>query len=206
MDMINYILERDSLTGLLPIEIPNVGRDDLPKLFVDLGFKCGAEIGVQQGVYSEILAKSGLIIHSVDPWRPFKGYREHVSAAKLQQFEAEARDRLAPYEVIIHKKTSEAAALSFWDNSLDFVYIDGNHDFYHVTQDIHLWSRVVRPGGIIAGHDYIRRSQPTSTHVVDVVNAYTRALDIRPWFVLGKKDKVAGEVRDKSRSWMWVNP
>lgn len=207
VDVINFIVTKYNLNsnGPLPIEIPNIGRDDLPELFIELGYTEGAEIGVQQGEYSEVLASAGLKIHAVDPWRTFRGYREHVTQAKLDGFYAEARARLAPYDVTIHKKTSEAAALGFWDNVLDFVYIDGNHSFLHVTQDIAFWSRVVKPGGIIAGHDYIRRSQPTGTHVVEVVNAYTRAMGIKPWFVLGRRQKIDGEIRDKSRSWMWVN-
>ena len=34
-----------------PVEIPDSTRDGLPKLFVDLGFKIGAEIGVWKGEY-----------------------------------------------------------------------------------------------------------------------------------------------------------
>lgn len=38
-----------------PIEIPGVDRNDLATLFCELGFKEGAEIGVEQGAYSEVL-------------------------------------------------------------------------------------------------------------------------------------------------------
>jgi hypothetical protein len=42
----------------------------------------------------------------------------------------------------------------FDDGSVDFVFIDGCHDTEAVRRDIDLWSRKLRPGGILAGDDY----------------------------------------------------
>jgi hypothetical protein len=50
-------------------------------------------------------------------------------------------------------KTPEVAAL-FDDNELDFVYIDASHDYDAVASDLRAWAPKVRPGGVIAGHDY----------------------------------------------------
>ena len=57
-----------------PFEIPDCSRDDLPELFLQLGFKVGVEIGVFRGDYTEVLARSGLKIYGVDPWAVYKGY------------------------------------------------------------------------------------------------------------------------------------
>ena len=38
-----------------PTEIPDMGRDDLPGLFGELGYRVGVEVGTEQGVYAEIL-------------------------------------------------------------------------------------------------------------------------------------------------------
>ncbi len=43
----------------------------------------------------------------------------------------------------------------FEDNSLDFVYIDGDHNFKHISEDIYEWTKKVRSGGIVSGHDYL---------------------------------------------------
>jgi predicted O-methyltransferase YrrM len=44
---------------------------------------------------------------------------------------------------------------SVWPSSfVDFVYIDAEHDYEDVWQDISMWKPHIRPGGIIAGHDY----------------------------------------------------
>jgi hypothetical protein len=44
----------------------------------------------------------------------------------------------------------------FKDNSLDYIYIDGNHDYDHAKQDLKLWWPKLRPGGLMAGHDYLQ--------------------------------------------------
>jgi predicted O-methyltransferase YrrM len=50
--------------------------------------------------------------------------------------------------------TSVAASKLFADNSLDFVFIDANHELKYITEDLHSWYPKVKKGGIIAGHDY----------------------------------------------------
>merc|ERR1711865_981161 len=39
-------------------------------------------------------------------------------------------------------------------NSLDFVYLDGAHDYKNVKAELNPWFDRVRPGGILAGHGY----------------------------------------------------
>ena len=43
------------------------------------------------------------------------------------------------------------------DGDLDWVFIDANHNYDYVRADIAAWTPKVRPGGIIAGHDYLDR-------------------------------------------------
>lgn len=49
---------------------------------------------------------------------------------------------------------SLTAAAQFADGTLDFVYIDGAHDYDSVVADLAAWTPKVKPGGLIAGHDY----------------------------------------------------
>lgn len=191
-----------------PISIPNVDRwHSLTQLFRDLQFKVGAEIGVERGQFSKRLCvvNPGLKLYCVDPWLAYKGYREHVSQDKLDVFYEETCWRLADYDCTLIRKSSVEASYRIPDGSLDFVYIDGNHSLLHVIQDLHYWVPKVRKGGIVAGHDFIRRKATGYLmHVVQAVHAYTDAYEIDPWFVLGSKEVVEGELRDKPRSWMWV--
>ena len=201
-EWLNLDLDRRS-----PIEIANVGRDGLAILFAKLGFTSGAEIGVEQGLYSETLCKANpdLRLHSIDAWKAYSGYRDHVSQEKLDNFYKITADRLAAYNCEIIRAYSLDAVKQFDDGSLDFVYIDGNHELPFVVNDIIEWSKKVRVGGIVAGHDYYKSSRfDTKNHVTYAVNAYVLSYRITPWFLLGTKDIISGQVRDHMRSWMWV--
>jgi hypothetical protein len=134
-----------------------VTRRELAVHFGELGFTSGAEIGVERGVFSEILCQSipGLKLLAVDMWAPKAGYREHVTAAELARFEMETRKRLARYGAHVIKGLSTDVAKTVPDGSLDFVYIDADHDYDSVYTDLAAWvPKVKRHHGIVAGHDY----------------------------------------------------
>ena len=192
-----------------PAEIPDCSRDDLPQLFKDMGFTVGAEIGVDKGEFSEVIAKSGLKLYSIDTWFSYDDYKETRGQDVLDEIYEKAKRRLAPYpNCIVIRKSSVEAAKDFEDGSLDFVYIDGNHQFMYVAEDIAIWSKKVKVGGIICGHDYIYtnpRTQAGICHVIYVVNAYTQAYKIENWWLIGRKHADEGEKRDRFRSWMWIN-
>lgn len=50
--------------------------------------------------------------------------------------------------------TSVQASRQFDDESLDFVFIDADHEYESVKADIAAWWPKVKPGGILAGHDF----------------------------------------------------
>ncbi len=64
-----------------------------------------------------------------------------------------------PVQSIINpiKLPSTKASKLYADNSLDFVFIDANHSYKFVKDDINAWYPKVKKGGILAGHDYERR-------------------------------------------------
>lgn len=198
-----------AIGGKTVIDIRNTNRETLTQFFGHMHYTTGVEIGVERGEFSETIMKNlprAVKVYGVDPWEAYKGYREHVSQSKLDTFYQSTIERMAifpQWEPI--RGYSHMVATTFPDNTFDFVYLDGNHDFFNVTRDLHAWTPKVKPGGIIAGHDFRRiSSRGYNCHVVDVVHAWTHAHEIRPWFVLGAKDKVEGELRDKSRSFFWV--
>lgn len=191
----------------LPIEIPDFGRNQLADLFKELNFNLGVEVGVSQGHYSKILiqANPDLKLYGVDPYEPHSGYRDYTHQTTFNRLNETAHQQLDQFtNYTFVPKYSMEAVKDFTDNSLDFVYIDGDHSFQSVTNDIAEWSKKVRKGGIISGHDYARQKDNARVHVVQVVNAYTSAWNIRPWFVLGRQAKGEGLIRDDIRSWMWV--
>lgn len=214
MDTLSYILKKYNLSyvprsiQMSPTEIPNMGRDDLPALLNELGFKTGAEIGVFSGLYSQTICAGipGVKLYSIDSWQTYAPYyRDIQRQEKLDEAKQNAYRRLKPFNVTIIEKFSEDAIKDFEDDSLDFVYIDGNHELPYVLWDIIWWSKKVRSGGIVAGHDYYETvTKDSRCHVIPAVMAYTRAYKIVPWFVIGTKAMEPGVIRDSKRSWMWV--
>lgn len=208
MNTLDYIGSKFGLdlNARLPIEIPDIGRNGLAELFRELGFKSGAEIGVSEGEYSEILCKANpeAKLYSIDPWIPHKGYTDFVRTGTFEKAYTKTKARLAPYNCEIIKKFSMDAIKDFADESLDFVYIDGDHNFQNCTNDIAEWSKKIRYGGIISGHDYIRHNKPTNIHVYEVVRGYTEAYNIKPWFLLAAKAVIDGIITAEARTFMWV--
>lgn len=201
----------DTLTRLLawwmidpnqpsPIELPYIDRSNLATLFAELEFKRGAEIGVEEGLYSEELCRRnpGLELCCVDAWTMYPGYRENFGKARIDAYYRTAVKRLANYNCCIVRDFSMDAVKQVELASLDFVYIDANHEYRAVVDDIAEWGARVRPGGIVAGHDYFRHDPDRPTlHVIEAVTGYASAYKIAPWFVL------AGA---HPPSWCWVKP
>lgn len=213
MDTLAYILNKYGLAPSRtprPTEIPNTGRDDLARLFAELGFRTGTEVGVEQGEYSEVLCRENpdATIYLVDPWQAYRGYQNHVSQELWGEWLEKTKIRLEPFtNWRIIRKFSMDAVRDFRDGELDFVYIDANHSLPNVINDIIEWARKIRPGGILSGHDFWEhssRSQGTPVHVVYAVWAYIKSYRINPWFLWGSKQGGSGEIRDGRRSWMWV--
>lgn len=53
------------------------------------------------------------------------------------------------------KMASVEAASTYPNGSLDFVFIDGRHDYSSIMEDLNAWVPKVKSGGVIAGHDMI---------------------------------------------------
>ncbi len=63
---------------------------------------------------------------------------------------------------------SVRAAVLFPDASVDFVFLDAAHDYQSVTADLRAWWPKIKPGGVLAGHDYV----PVWGGVVEAVDEF----------------------------------
>lgn len=94
--------------------------------------------------------------------------------------------------IVMHMESMDAARL-IEDDSLDFCYIDGDHRFDAVMMDLIGWARKVRPGGIVAGHDYYRFRE---AGIVPAVDVYTQQHGITRWFLTDEKNATFFWVRE----------
>merc|ERR1712232_720479 len=86
-------------------------------------------------------------------------------------------------DVFFHRTNSVDAAQVFAPESLDLVYIDADHKWWSVVQDLVAWWPNVKKGGMMLGHDFhlntlMERSGSVggdSNDVPVVVQAFFRA-------------------------------
>ncbi len=138
-----------------------VQRTTSPAVFVELG----TWLGQSAGYMAVEIANSGKEIkfHCVDVWEDIGSF----TCLGHPEIDAWIRDTDV-YDVfrqfmqrggvwdriITHRtRTVEAAAL-FADASVDFCFVDADHEYESVMADIAAWLPKVKPGGLFAGHDF----------------------------------------------------
>jgi len=133
----------------------------------------GAEIGTQRGINAKNILQNFDMkkFYLIDPYLKYDGYTENL----IEDAYAIAKNNLQQYDdkiEFILKKSEEA--VSYLPNNLDFVYIDGNHDYEYVRKDIELYYQKVVIDGYIGGHDF----NMTYPGVVKAVKEFAKKNDI----------------------------
>lgn len=137
----------------------------LHKLLKKRPHKFGCEIGVNQGTTTAYLLNnmSGIErYYAVDPWEHYEMYdgKKFAGTVKgkktwmqvIKKFLTDThsyRDRIC-----IMRMLSTEAIKFFDDDYLDWVYIDANHKYKYIKENLELWTPKVKVGGLITGHDY----------------------------------------------------
>lgn len=150
----------------------------------------GVEIGVLRGEHAKtMLTKLDIEkMYLIDPYSEYKKYsRFH---RKMDTNKRIAHKQLAQFEdkTVWLEKLSENAVEDI-EEQVDFVYIDGNHQFQYVMKDITLYYPLVKEDGILAGHDYC-------------LNDVTKAVQ---QFISETNHKLyVGRTRDRKVDW-WIH-
>jgi len=118
-----------------------------------------AEIGCYLGDSTLIFLETGKIskMFCVDPWE--NGYDDKDTSSFTIPMEI-VHDRFLEQtikyqdQITIMRMKSEDACHQFENESLDMVYIDGNHIEEYVEKDVLAWYPKIKQDGIIAGHDF----------------------------------------------------
>ncbi len=161
----------------------------------ELGPGCAMwELGSFAGESAEIFARYFIAVHCVDPWQ------DPCGASSIQEVEGsfDERARIAG-NMIKHKMTSERAAETVENASVDFVYIDaGAHTYGECYRDIGLWFPKVKRGGFLGGHDW----EIPELHAADVFPGVERA--VRDYF--GQVPETYGLKIFSDTSWVLRKP
>jgi len=141
-----------------------------------------AEIGVFAGDFSEWMLKNLKLkkFYAIDPYTSTIGVMGsgNQDGFGMEYFELEllrgfVLSRLSQYPAFEHRREfSHAFFESQEDGSLDAVYLDGDHSFEAVRDDLDMARHAVKEGGWIFGHDYARhptKGNPEITHEVKPV-------------------------------------
>jgi len=135
----------------------------------------GAEIGVFEGEFSKLI---------IDAVQPQKFYMVDLFSGSMVSGDKngnnmktisldESYNKLTEQyklndRVNVYKGKSVDFFKEIADDSLDFIYIDGDHSYEGAKVDLQNAFYKVKSGGLICGHDYTPRFQG----VVDAVNEF----------------------------------
>lgn len=131
----------------------------LTKLIKKFNLKKGCEVGVATGNHSyHILKNTNVqILYSIDPYITYGDPTNINVDQKLHDIlYFFVKDKLSEFKTrskLLRLFSSDAVKL-FKNTELDFVFLDANHTYEYVIQDLTLWYDKIRAGGIFAGDDY----------------------------------------------------
>lgn len=134
----------------------------------------GAELGVAGGGFSERILRNERCrrLWGIDRWTDHHDLVEYLAATVRLAEVGKGRC------LLLRMSFDEASPL-FADESLDFVYVDG---YAHTGQEggrtIEQWWLKVKPGGVLAGHDYDPRWAATMNSVNTFVERHRLSLNL----------------------------
>tara|TARA_B100001778_G_scaffold330827_1_gene334002 strand:- start:27252 stop:27875 length:624 start_codon:yes stop_codon:yes gene_type:complete len=134
----------------------------LKRIPVDKPF-IGVELGTYRAELAELLLKHRplLELYMIDTWRIDVSLGGNdptplLSEEHYAEIFMDAARRIAPYLDRAHiiKTTTNQAVNLFGEGFFDFAFIDADHAYHAVFDDIRLWLPKIQSSGFISGHDY----------------------------------------------------
>ena len=130
-------------------------------LLREAGPEAVAEVGVWRGDFAAAILDACPTIqryYMIDPWRPLERWAKplNVSTAEFEESLACAlrvTEAHAEKRVVLRGTTKEQVG-EIPDESLDFIYIDGDHTLRGITIDLLLMWPKLKQAGILGGDDF----------------------------------------------------
>ena len=119
------------------------------------------EVGTWNGLTAKVLKVlfPEAHLYLIDPWDPSPEYLEKGGPCSLKAEDYETcYKQVSKFfekdpQVSVIRKTSIEGTKDV-PNGVDLVFIDANHDYDYVKQDIEIWGKKIRKGGLLSGHDF----------------------------------------------------
>lgn len=129
-------------------------------------------------------------VYAVDHWQGTPGDAGHEAAIAAGgpdgiylAFVENVRSRIEMGKVISIRGISTIVAAYFDHSSADLVFIDAGHLHADVKRDINAYRPLVKPGGILCGHDYACPSHAGVQQAVDEVFPEVNRAGLSIWWV-----------------------
>jgi len=135
-------------------------RNEFGTLLNELGLVGRAvEIGVDQAAFAEEVLKNwkGRLYFMVDAWKRYPEYKDLIErddALMEELYQRVLKKTKNDLRIQVLRAFSVDAGRIFPPEFFDFVYIDADHTYKSVKEDIEVWWPRLKTGGIFAGHDY----------------------------------------------------
>jgi predicted O-methyltransferase YrrM len=151
------------VSKLLTISGVKIGRtEELTKILQENNYQTFVEVGVYNGDNILTLAHRfpNVKFIGIDPY--FDGeYNDRYELRNKQYWDDKYMKVInkarALGNVTIIRKQSLEAAIEFEKESVDIIFIDAIHTYKDCKDDINNWVKVVKPNGVLSGHDYSTR-------------------------------------------------
>jgi predicted O-methyltransferase YrrM len=163
-------LVEDKLNLYVRRTLPRESVKFAKKYFKNKPIDC-IEIGVSTGIHAESIYKMLNVkkLFLIDPYSRYEEWKHDALYKSVFKNKLLAHKRLKRYNKknVWVENYSEKVVKQFKNNSLDFIYVDGNHIYDYVKKDLELYWDKVKTGGILAGHDIY--DENVSRAVIDFV-------------------------------------
>jgi len=142
-----------------------------------------AEVGVFQGGNAlRMLSLGAEKLFLVDPYLAYKQFNQPDYTYNQKQLDEALLVMLGRLRPCINKTTiilqySVIAATLFPDKYFDFVYLDGDHSYKSVMDDLIAWYPKVKIGGFLGGHDFVTPDEAKACREF----AEKKKLDLKYW-------------------------
>ena len=156
----------------------------------------GVEIGVAGGHFTQQIVKSWKTCHklfAVDLWEhQDEGYNDGCNLSndvQLERYNQVLKDFSKHKHVSFLKMWSHIAVNQFYDNHVDFIYLDANHSYQGCMNDLNIWYPKIKKGGIFAGHDYrviegVRNAVNEFFAEIDQKISYSDSYESDVWYLI----------------------